>query len=228
MPKNPLLVVSPLEAFVKGVVKINKKVKKKPVKKTAKKKIKKPDLPGRPSPFKIGDEVWYGAGWEFKKGVIHKHTPPRKSYGELVWSYGFKDQDNATFAEENLYPAKIFTLIATDATKMKRAPFQDEMNKLFGADSIVLQVFRDKQKRPWAYYVIPDKNLIFEEKKHTHYPYGPANGYKTEDTSTLQKVPADKVELRLMPISSAPQEILTYLGVHVYGRKWVRLSDSEL
>jgi hypothetical protein len=32
--------------------------------------------------------------------------------------------------------------------------------------------------------------------------------------------PVKEIDMKLLPISSAPQEILTYLGLHIYNRKW--------
>src|SRR5271163_1295334 len=102
MAKPLLLVQIPsLKTVVKKVVKVSKKSSK------TKKKTKKPELPTRPSPFKIGDEVWYRLAGELKEGVINKCIPPRKTYGEIGWSYSFGSAPNAVIEEGDLFPSKI-------------------------------------------------------------------------------------------------------------------------
>lgn len=198
-----------------------KKTKKVPIKKA----VKKQAVPVRPSPFEIGDRIWTPVtGEQTCPGVIKKKIAPSKSQGGLVWKYhvlndGMEASDLRCYEESELFPAAIFTLIATDAVRMKRAIFEDKLNAVFEAQAIILAVYRQGQKKPWAYYVIPDESLLFVNKVTKGF-------WGVDHIVKLQKTLASKVFLRLIPVSSAPQEILTYLGLYVYNRKWVRILAS--
>lgn len=237
----PLLVIKKddiedgVNNFITAVTAANKKKKKKvkvvkavkkPAKKVKKAKKVKPVEPVRPSPFKVGDEVWVNRGNEYVKGKITKCIPPRKTYKQIHWRYSTTEKMTDEYDECQVFPVSIFGMIATDATKMKVSPIGDTLNKIFDADVVILAVYRQGQKRPWCYYVLPDNSTLFHVKKHKSNPYG-YSSYIIDTETKIYKVPAEAVKVRLLPISSAPQEILTYLGVHIYSRKWIK-HDTEL
>jgi hypothetical protein len=198
--------------------------KKKPRKKSAKKKvvkekvIKPPPPPVRESPFKLHDVVWRPKGnypgVEWIKGKILKCQRPTKE--DKRWNYTFEDGND--FEESQLFPLSIFHMIATDAVKLRKAPFETELNNVFDGTANIFAVYRTGQKRPWAYYVFPKGylNTLCKQAEWTNPVYGGAErGY-------VHLVPAEKLELKLLPISSHPREILTYLGLHVYSRLWMK------
>jgi hypothetical protein len=222
----PIKFEDAIKKQVKEVVTISlkKEAKKKKgpvIKKKAKKKKKVVGTtPLRPSPLKIGDKVWVEIGDKWLLAEITLTRPPTRVKKEIVWMYKVSITDDL-FTEDELIPDKIFTLNANDAVYMKEAEFAAALNKTFDEKVVILAVFRKGQKRPWAYYVIPNRDIYLKEQKHVFKPYG--NGYEQEYTDIVYIKPAEQMTLKLIPVSGAPQEILTYLGLHVYNRKWVRL-----
>lgn len=227
----PIKFEDAIKKMVKQVVvagKTKKKVKGTVIKKKKAKKKIEPTSPLRPNPLKLGDKVWtnndYGDKYSLQE--IVKCTPPRRTYGEYLWTYNTKDGSVGT--EESFIPDKFFTLNANDVSHLKKAEFEDALNKTFDEKVLILAVYRKGQKRPWAYYVIPDKSLIWKEITHEYWPYGQSVGYNSQTkVSTVFIKPIEQMTLRLIPISGAPQEILTYLGLHVYNRKWVRIHGAH-
>jgi hypothetical protein len=213
-----------MEKFKKPKKKILKaKIKTKPLKiKTKKKPAKKKDKPiadpPRPSPFSVGEEVWVLRSREYVKATILKCIKPGDGFKE--WHY-VSDKEAYEVPESSLYPAKIFTLIANDVSKMKTSSLASELNNTFDAKAIILEVYRTGQKKPWAYYVIPDPELLY---KYVTWKYSQF-GFDSDYSAYLYVRPTKNISLRLTPISSAPQEILTYLGLHIYNRKWIK--DKE-
>lgn len=187
----------------------------KPKKKKAKKKVKAV-VPTRPAPFEIGDEVWAESptGKDWGLTTIVKRRRASKISEEWVFSTA-KDNEHT---ESQLLPIKVFRMIANDAVRLKRAPFEDELNKAFGGEAIILGVIRQGQKRPWAYYVIPEPAKIWSIYKTTTEG---AWGLKQDHEAKLYICPAKKLQLQLLPISTVAKEILTYLGLHIYTRRWV-------
>jgi len=203
------------------VIKKKKKVTKK---KVAKKKEKPKEEPERPSPFKPGDEVWVECGSEWKKFKVVKCGKPQK--GSKDWTYDLKNErDEVRSSNEcEMIPAQVFTLIATDAVKMKEPGWTAALNDQFDGKAKIFAVYRKGQKRPWCYYVIPDPEKVWKEYKWKGKNYYGA----TEDmTATLQVHSSSHQMLRLIPIASAPSEILSYLGLKVYNRQYKRDDNGE-
>lgn len=221
MPNTPLIGMEKFLTIMKPHIKVKKDKFKKLIKKKtpAKKKVKAKAKPKvvRPSPFKVGDEVWYEKGYSWIKGKIIKCIKPSAS--ENAWSYSFDKDDSFTaHTEDKVLPASMFNLMAADAVRMKWAEFYSVLNQTFDANARILAVYRQGQKKPWAYYVIPDWDSIIKLESWTYKSYG----YDSKHSAFLHIQPAAQIELKFMPISSAPQEILTYLGLHIYNRKWKR------
>lgn len=208
-------------AAVKKSVKAKTKAKKaKAVKK--KKVVPKPDPP-RPSPFEMNDQVWVQrAVGDWAPAKITKLHKPEPTFKE--WSYTVEGDhkllnEGYISVEKDLIPASVFTLMANDVVKMKQAEIGTELNTQFDGNAIILGAYRQGQKKPWCFYVFPDPDLICHnitfKAKSAWYS-------EVEQQGRVQKVPSNRCRLRLIPISSAPQELLTYLGIYIYGRKWVR------
>lgn len=202
-----------------------KSKKKKTVKKVVKKKKKKVEPPVRQSPFEVGDKIWVYTNDKWVLTTVTLKRPPDSKKGEICWVYNTSDVTNGDITEERILPDKIFTLNANDAIMMKEAEFAEALNRTFDEKIFILAVYRKGQKRPWAYYIIPDRKLIWKEQKYIHKPYP---YYEVDQIATIYAKPAANMTLHLMPISSAPQEILTYLGLHIYNRKWVRIHGADL
>lgn len=211
MPK-PLLMIK-----AGGLMKVATKKKK-----TVKKKVKpkKPVEPVRESPFQVGDSVWASTmvgDWQKATiGTLSKPGPHSKQ-----WSYTLtRDRGGQMISaiETDLIPASVFALIATDAVRIKTAPWNQELNDQFGGKAMILAVYRQGQKRPWCYYIIPDPEMLWKVYAFKTKQYG----YMEERKEKLCVRPANKVGVRLLPVSAVPQEILTYLGLHVYNRQWLK------
>lgn len=208
MAKKPLLMIKVTPVMI---------VKAKKTKKTVKKKIKKKaiPIPVRESPFVIGDQVWVSDGISYSSATITGCKKP--TGGDQVWNYDASD--GIHYREDHVLPAKLFHLNATDANRIKIASFQDKLNESFGGEAMIFQVFRKGQKRPWCYYVLPDGfSRIFHSIK-----WKQENSYYSSDTEReeiVHRTTAIKLNMRFLPISAAPREILTYLGLHVYSRLW--------
>lgn len=212
MTKKPLLMVKLTPAVM--IIKVKKTKAKKKIKKKVKKKVV--PIPVRESPFVIGDQVWVSDGMVYSSATITGCKKP--TGGDQVWDYDLSD--GAHYREYSLLPAKLFHLNATDANRIKIAPFQDKLNDSFGGEAMIFQVFRKGQKRPWCYYVLPDGfSRIFHTIKWKEKNYYSSN---TEREGVAHCTTAAKLNIRLLPISSAPREILTYLGLHVYSRLWTK------
>jgi len=204
-----------------GVVGAKKKPKKPAKKKVVKKKVvKPPPSPVRESPFKLSDVVWRPKGsylnLDWVKGKIIKCAHPTKD--DKRWNYTF--EDGTEFEEAEIFPLNVFHMIATDAVRLHKACFETELNAAFDGTANIFAVYRGGQKRPWAYYVFPKGYLatLCKQEEWTG-AYGAEKGH-------LHPVPAEKLELRLLPISSHPREILTYLGLHVYSRMWMKKENN--
>jgi hypothetical protein len=226
---NPLLLIKKMndgaENFATAMSQFKKKPKAKKAKKAKAVKKKKPAAkkkdkvvePPRPSPFALHDEVWVNTGYNgWSKTKITKTIKP--SGGAKQWTYEVGLATVGHILERNLLPAKIFTMMATDAIRMKDADFTLSLNTTFEATARILAVYRHSQKRPWAYYVIPDPDVLYKDYKWVAKVYG----YNQNMQDILYVRPVKDIDLKLMPVSSAPQEILTYLGLHIYNRKWRR------
>jgi len=223
---HPLLVIKKLndgtENFITSMAQFKKKPKaKKKVK--AKVKAKKPAAkkekvidPPRLSPFTKGDEVWVNRGHlGHIKSKITKCIRP--TGGDRVWRYE-TELVGMQVEESLLLPSQIFTMIATDVVRLREAEFTDVLNNTFEAETRILGVYRLNQKKPWAYYVIPDPEVLY---KSTHW-VSKQYVYNQPMEAILYVRPTKDIDLKLIPVSSAPQEILTYLGLHIYNRKWKR------
>jgi hypothetical protein len=199
------------------------KKKKATKKKVAKKKVVKPVEPVRPSPFKVGDIVWRPKGcylnntWVKDKITKSGHL----TTGDKRWNYTFKD--TADFHEDELLPESVFHMIATDVSRLVKADFEHVLNVAFDGKASIFAVYRFKQKRPWAYYVFPNGYLDTLCKKETWKD----KYYGGITTGHLWITPAAELQLKLLPISSHPREILTYLGCHVYTRLWMKSEPQE-
>lgn len=197
--------------------KVVKKAKKTTKKKVVKKAVKPPAPPVRLSPFKLGDEVWRPKGnyanSDWVKGKILKCSEPKK---EEPWTYSFTDGNE--FDEGDLISQKVFHMIATDAIRLKTASFVDSLNNVFDGKASAFGVYRSGQKRPWAYYVFPGgwQETLCKYTTWTDSTYG------GQETAHLWKTTAEECNVKLLPISSHPREILTYLGIHVYSRLWMK------
>ena len=208
---------SSLDKLKKKKTKAKKKIKAKKSQ-PAIKKVKKPVEPTRVSPLCVGDEVWLHFGSTYNKTTITECIRPTKSDGNKEWFYKTALSKHTIQNEQSLIPAKLFSMMATDAVKMKQAGFNEALNNTFDSEALILEVYRSGQKRPWAYYVIPDKTIIWKEQTWNHKLYGenyPVSG-------TLFVKPAKELTMTFLPISSAPQEILTYLGLNIYNKQWSR------
>lgn len=236
---HPLLMIKPKEIldggmfnFVSEMEKLKKKIKakkaklkkatKKPVaskKKVKKIKVKLPVEPVRSSPFSIGDEVWLRRSTDtwVKTKIMGCIKPP---VGQKTWRYRTAAEE--TWDESDFLPVSIFSLMATDAVRMKTAVFTKSLNDTFDADVLILAVYRTGQKKPWAYYVIPDTCVLYTLVKWTKKNY-----YGVEDHSAKLYIgPVKQLNVKFTPVSSAPQEILTYLGLHVYNRQWTKENQN--
>jgi len=228
---KPILMLKGADIFVKSLKKLNKKPAKKVVKPKikAKKKVKVV-VPVRPSPFEVGDLVWYtNSSRVLVRGFILKCEAPLKTHNEIEWMYsiGSKDHvDALKIDESDIYLDSMFTLNATDAVKMRISELTSTLNSLFGANACIFEVYRQGQKRPWTYYVLPDKDLLFKSVVYEQKPYG-ASTYTNTVTSIVYIKPPKHLAIRLRPVSSAPQEILTYLGLHIYNRKWKSAMEGD-
>ncbi len=217
MPK-PLLIMD-VKAIMNMVIKKKKKTtkpKKAAVKKAKAKKVK-PVIDIRHSPFKVGDDIWYERTTDtWIKGVITKCVKPDLIEGYKHWSYEInKDESNHIYEECQIFPASIFKLIAIDVTRLRKAEFTDSLNAAFDAEALILAAYRVGQKRPWCYYVIPDLDSIMKVEHWKVNKWGGDYGY----SKRLYQYPVEHLK-GYFPVSSAPQEILTYLGLHLYNRKW--------
>jgi hypothetical protein len=214
--------VTNLNGFIKGVNTLivkKKKVKAKKKVSTKKAKVKKgKEEIVRVSPFNKGDLVWVNRGMSFSKSTITKCIKPGKS--ERAWSY---ITEFGTIEEGYLYPASIFSMMATDANRMKVASMNDSLNNTFDGTAIILEIYRVGQKRPWAYYVIPDPAVI--QKTINWNIKSSVYGYAQNKSATIYIKPVSEITLKLIPISSSAHEILTYLGLHIYNRKWLKTNE---
>lgn len=222
---NPLLVINHkdnINNFVGTLATLKKKVKGKKAKKvvTKKKTKTKKEIkiePVRESPFSKGDSVWLvRSGGSWVKTTISKCVKPDEYNKE--WTY--ITSEHGTWGETSFYPVSIFSMMASDANRIKEANFSEALNYTFDGNAVILEVYRTGQKRPWAYYVIPDRSVLHKkiEWKGKSNPYG----YSDHRNAIIYTKPVKEISLRLTPISSAPQEILTYLGLHIYNRKWLK------
>jgi hypothetical protein len=190
-----------------------KKKKKKVVKKV---KVIKPALPVRESPFELKDEVIYFDGRRWFPGVITLKDPPNKT-NQPYWVYRFNKQFGALAPEGNILPLKIFHLLATDVDRFDTPEWCEALVNHFNSPALILAAYRKGQKRPWAYYVIPDKNEITKVKDYTTKG---SWGNSVKAQVNIQIKPANQLNLSLIPISSAPREILTYLGQRLFNGLW--------
>lgn len=224
---HPLLIMKKMtdeEGFIKAIGNL---VKKKPAKKKAKAKVKakpkakvkakkKVEPPVRTGPFEVGDKVWYLRAAAWLPGTIKKCISPKiLGKEEQAWAYEI-EETSGQVTEDDILPAGIFMLLATDVVRMREAPFASPLNAVFDENVFILGAYRKGQQRPWAYYVFPDLEEIKKEEVWFYTDYGS----KYDNHGVLYVRPAKDISMRLKPISSAPQEILTYLGLHVYNRKW--------
>jgi hypothetical protein len=193
--------------------KVKAKAKKKATKKVAKKEA--PEVV-RPSPFEKGDEVWFNRGnMGWQKTKITKCNKPERYRKE--WRYDIMIGTTLVqLDEDQLLPAKIFTLMATDVIRLKDATFTTVLNDTFDEEIRILAAYRAGHSRPWAYYVIPDETVLYKTVKWTYKQYS----YQQNGEAVVYVRPVKDIKLQLTPISSAPQEILTYLGNRIYNRKW--------
>jgi len=244
MPKYPLVTIV-LKDFVNEVgakkvtvstpppKKFEDEIKPKPVpikvikkkKKVTKKKKEKPkEEPERASPFKIGDVVWAESGGDWRKYTVAGCRKPEKNCKD--WTYTLKsDTESTIFLNEcDMIPAQVFTLIATDAIKMKEPAMTSTLNYQFDGKAKIFAVYRKGQKRPWCYYVIPDTEKVWKVFKWKGKGY---YGAVEDREATLQAHASAHQMLRLIPIASAPSEILTYLGLKVYNRQYKRDDNGE-
>ncbi len=216
--------IKPKPLIIKKIS-LKKTAKGKKATKKIKKKVKKPEPEVRESPFKVGDPVWacnYGDEW--RKGKVVKHTKPGKD--EKDWKYEIEVEkgSNFTATEANIIPAQVLTLIATDALKLKEVSWANELNKQFDGKAKIFAVYRAGQRRPWCYYVIPDPGRVWTEVKFKVKSY---YGGNEDQTAIVQTHKSSHQMLRLIPISSAPSEILSYLGLKVYNRQYNRDEDGS-
>jgi len=214
MAKKPILLVAAEKA---GILKKKPKAKKKAANKPGKK---------RESPFERGEKVWVKNGETMS--LCNINTTHSQHRGK-VWCYSvipeLKDgqiQADCRYEEDMIYPAHIFKMIATDAYRMKLMEWVEVLNNQFDGKAVVWGVFRiGRNKRPWCYYVFPDGNAQLTHR----ITYKNTYGYN--DSSVVHNVPAKYAKVSYMPISGTPKEILSYLGVHVYGRRWMQDGGNE-
>lgn len=213
MAKLPLIMLD-----VKKMTKTMKKTKKATKKKAVAKKKSVKKTPTRPSPFKLGDLVWVQYGSTLTLETIMKCSPPNKTEGRLEWHYNTTGHKGVE--ETDLYPIHIFTFMPTDVHHMNKVDIGRYLNQLFDADAVIFEVFRKGQRRPFCYYVIPSEKIYIKTITGVD-----KYGYELE--VQVYACTSENLPLKLMPISSAPQEILTYLGVHIYGRRWIYMEKTS-
>lgn len=204
-----------------------KKTKAKAKPKAKKKKVEPTEPPKRKTPFIMNELIWARYGDSYYPGVIKNCLGPKLKYAQ-GWTYVLetkaKQLQGEHVPEENIIPGRVFKLIATDAVKIKEAPFQDALNTAFNANAQILAVYRQGQKRPWCYYIFPEQGML----THTIQFKGKDSwGNSITDESVVQKKSSEELKLQLLPVAGAPQEILSYLGIHVYGRRWKHVKDTE-
>ncbi len=229
MTPKPLLLVdgsSLMQVAVKKAAKVFADAKKKPKKGKSQAKLKsklkkKRNLPPpRPSPLELGARVWFYTNNAFHLGTISACHKPVGVY-DKEWKYAITGDNTSrsvpSLEECKIIPIKVFHMIANDAVRIELAPFYGQLNTQFDEQAVVIyQVLRKGQRRPWCYYVLPTSDLIW--KKHT---WKGQYGYDQSGVLLNEHVP------QLKPVSAAPQEILTYLGLHIYNRKWKHGSNQE-
>src|SRR5262249_5237490 len=153
----------------------------------------------RQSPYKVGDRVWViGRGSQCLSATITAVNKPQ--WAGNAYTYGLKNDVNGTvhtLMEDGILPYGLFHLMANDVVYLKDAAAMiNQLNYEFEHQAcMAFQAFRKGQKRPWAYYVIPDWHMLYNTA-----------GAKDEDGFQVEYRTPKKAcfTMKIIPISAHP------------------------